>query len=64
VAGTYALPQGRLELKQAFQMLSGTLTTGGKTYALEGRVRGEAVEFRAGGREYRGRVSQGRLELR
>jgi hypothetical protein len=63
VAGKYALPIGQLELKQRFQMLSGTLTTGGKTFALEGRVRGEAVEFRAGGREYRGRFSQGRLTL-
>lgn len=64
VAGKYSLPQGELELKQEFQMLSGTLATGGTTYALEGRVRGEALEFRAGGREYRGRLSGGKLVLR
>ena len=64
VAGTYALPQGELTLKQNFQMLSGTLRTEGKTFALEGRVRGEEVAFKAGGREYRGRLNGGQLELR
>jgi precorrin-6B methylase 2 len=64
VAGSYALPQGELELKQQFQMLSGTLCTGGKTFALAGRVRGEDVFFAAGGKQYRGRMSGGQLELR
>jgi len=64
VAGKHALPIGELELKQKFQMLSGTLRAGGTNYALEGRVRGDEVAFRAGGREYRGRLSGGKLELR
>jgi len=63
VAGTYSLPQGELELKQQFQMLHGTLTTGGKTFALEGRVRGEDLSFHAGGREYRGGLLGGKLFL-
>jgi hypothetical protein len=63
VAGRYVLPQGELELRQAFQVLHGTLTTGGKTYALQGRVRGDAVSFRAGPREYRGRMTGGTLRL-
>ena len=63
VAGTYRLPQGEVALKQHFQMLHGTLTAGGKTFALEGRVRGEAVSFHAGGREYRGRMRGGKLVL-
>src|SRR5688500_9747429 len=41
VAGTYQVPQGELTLKQQFQMLSGTLRTEGKTFALQGRVNGE-----------------------
>ena len=64
VAGSYSLPQGELVLKQAFQKLSGTLRTGGATYALDGRVRGDELEFRAGGREYRGRMKGKTLELR
>ena len=64
VAGNYRLPQGELSLQQEFQMLSGTLRTGGKTLALEGRVRGEEVSFRAGGRQYRGRMNGKTLELR
>ncbi|MGB5080258.1 MAG: SAM-dependent methyltransferase, partial [Burkholderiales bacterium] len=65
VAGDYRLPQGDLVLRQKFQMLSGTLSAGGRTYELEGgRVRGEEITFRAGGREYRGRVKGKDLELR
>ena len=64
VAGSYSLPQGELELKQEFQMLSGTLKTEGKTFALQGRMRGEEVTFRAGGRQYRGRMNGTQLELK
>lgn len=64
VAGRHALPIGELELKQTFQMLSGTLRADGTTYVVEGRVRGEEIVFRAGGREYRGRMSGGKLALR
>jgi len=64
VAGKYPLPVGKLVLKQEFQMLSGTLRTGGTTYVLQGRVRGEEVSFQAGGKEYRGRMKGKLLELR
>ena len=64
VAGTHKLPQGELNLKQDFQMLSGTLRTEGKTHALQGKVRGDEIAFKAGGLEYRGKVNGGRLELR
>jgi len=64
VGGTYKIPQGELFLSQEFQMLSGTLRTGGAPVPVAGRVRGEAISFKAGGREYRGRVSGGKLELR
>jgi precorrin-6B methylase 2 len=63
VAGTYSLPQGEVTLKQQFQMLSGTLKTGGKTFALKGRVRGEEIRFSAGGKQYRGRLNGKQLEL-
>jgi len=64
VAGSYDIPQGKLVLKQQFQMLSGTLRTEGKTYALQGRVRGEDVSFSAGGLSFQGRMNGKRLELR
>ena len=65
VAGTHKLPQGELTLKQEFQMLSGSFRTEGKTLAIaNGRVRGEEVSFKAGGKDYRGRVSNGKLELK
>ena len=64
VTGTHKLPQGEVTLKQTYQMLSGTLSTEGKNYALEGKVRGEDVTFKAGGREYRGRMNGKSLELR
>ena len=65
VAGTHKLPQGELTLKQEYQMLTGTLRTEGKNIAIaNGRVRGEEISFRAGGKDYRGRVVNGKLELR
>jgi len=64
VAGNYKLPQGELTLKQEFQVLFGTLRTEGKTFALEGKVRGEDITFKAGGKEYHGRMNGKSLELR
>jgi hypothetical protein len=64
VAGTHKIPQGEVSFKQEFQMLTGTLRADGKTFALEGRVNGEEIAFRAGGREYRGRMNGNRLEVR
>jgi hypothetical protein len=64
VAGTHKLPQGELVLKQEFQMLSGTLASGGKTLPVEGKVRGTEVVFAAGGKEYYGSVNGKQLTLR
>jgi precorrin-6B methylase 2 len=64
VAGRYQLAQGDLNLRQDFQMLSGTLTADGRTVPLEGKVLGEAISFTAGGREYHGRLNGRRLELK
>jgi precorrin-6B methylase 2 len=64
VAGSYSVPQGEVTLKQQFQMLSGTLRTGGRTLALKGKVNGEEIAFSAGGKEYRGRLNGKQLELK
>jgi hypothetical protein len=63
VAGTYRVPAGELTLKQTYQMLSGTLQAEGKTFAVEGKVRGEEITFTAGGRTYRGKMNGRSLEL-
>jgi precorrin-6B methylase 2 len=63
VAGTYTVPDGEVTLKQTYQMLSGTMRTGGKTFALKGKVNGEEVSFSAGGKQYKGRLNGKQLEL-
>jgi SAM-dependent methyltransferase len=64
VGGTHKLPQGELTLKQQYQMLTGTLKTGGKAVPVKGKVLGEEVSLNAGGREYRGRFDGKKLELK
>ena len=63
VAGTHQTPHGELLLKQQFQMLTGTLRSGGRTVALQGKVNGEEVAIKAGGRDYRGRMVGRQLQL-
>ena len=63
-AKTYKLPLGELVLKQKYQMLSGTLSSEGKTYVVEGRVRGNSVSLMAGGRKYSGKMNKEILELK
>jgi precorrin-6B methylase 2 len=62
--GSHKIPDGQLVLKQSFQMLSGTLKTADRSVPVEGRVRGEEVTFKAGSREYRGRMNGKTLELK
>jgi precorrin-6B methylase 2 len=64
VEGTHKTPQGEVKFEQRFQMLTGTLTAGGKTAKLEGRVRGEDITFTSAGKTYRGRMNGQALELR
>ena len=62
VAGTWRLGDGELTLEQQFQMVTGTLRTGGETVAVEdGRLRGAEFTFRAAGASYTGRVRGDRM---
>jgi SAM-dependent methyltransferase len=63
VAGTHKLPQGELVLKQQFQVLSGTLSSEGKTLPVTGKVNGTDVTFTAGGKEYHAKANGKQLEL-
>lgn len=62
VDGTWRLTDGArdgtLELTQTFQMLTGTLTIGTEVIPItSGRLRGEAIDFEAGGTRYTGRAA-------
>ena len=58
VTGSWALAQGQLTLQQTYQMISGTLTVGGKPATIaNGRVRGTEVAFTAEGRNHIGKVT-------
>ena len=64
VAGSYKTAAGDLVLKQEFQMLKGTLTAGGKTVPVEGKVLGEEITLTTGAKTLRGKKNGAALELR
>ena len=57
VDGEWKLADGKLTLHQDFQNLTGTITTGGKTMELIGKMDGEKISFNAAGAEYAGVVN-------
>ena len=63
VEGTWRLPQGDLTLAQTFQMLSGTLATGGGSAQIaNGKMNGDRITFTVGGASYSGRVKGNSIE--
>jgi SAM-dependent methyltransferase len=63
VEGTWRLGQGELTLKQSFQMISGTLRSGGNgTPIANGKLSGDQISFSAAGAQYTGRVSGEAIE--
>ena len=63
VEGRWRTPGGELVLRQDFQMVSGVVTTGGKSVRVaNGRLRGDAISFTAGDATYAGQVSLGRID--
>jgi hypothetical protein len=57
VEGTWRIGGGQLTLKQEFQMISGTLKSGGNaTQITNGKLDGEHISFIAGADQYTGRV--------
>jgi precorrin-6B methylase 2 len=57
VEGTWILPQGKLTLKQEFQMISGTLESGATVAPVNGKLSGDQITFSAGNVSYTGRVN-------
>src|SRR5215831_14388782 len=62
VSGTWKLSQGELNLKQTFQMISGTLKNGNFTTPISGKLTGDQISFTAGGAQYIGRVNGNAIE--
>src|SRR5262249_55810595 len=62
VSGTWKLSQGELNLKQTFQMISGTLRNGNVTTPISGKLTGDQISFTAGGAQYIGRVNGNAIE--
>lgn len=63
IEGTWQLPQGKLTLKQDFQMISGSLETRGSTIQIEnGNLRGDQISFSADGDQYTGSVNASTIE--
>ena len=63
VEGKWKLTEGELTLKQEFQMISGTLTTGSKIIDItSGRLRGNEITFTAGSDIYTGIVDVNKIE--
>jgi SAM-dependent methyltransferase len=57
VAGTWKMPQGELALEQKFQVISGTLSSGGKKVPItNGRLNGDQITFTIGDVSYAGQV--------
>ena len=62
VAGTWTTPQGKLELKQKFQFISGTLASGNVVAPVKGRLDGAGITFTAADTQYSGRVNGTAIE--
>jgi hypothetical protein len=62
VDGTWRLPQGELAITQSFQMISGTLASGGSSTPISGKLRGDEITFTAGTAQYTGHVNGSTME--
>ncbi len=63
VAGTWRLPEGSVTLKQDYQMVSGTLTTGNQTAPISGKLVGDQITMTGAGQEFVGRVVGNVIEV-
>jgi hypothetical protein len=62
VEGRWKSTQGEVEFKQAFQQVAGNVRTRNGPVALNGRLRGDQLTFKAAGVEYSGRVNGNTIE--
>jgi SAM-dependent methyltransferase len=57
VEGTWKTQEGELALKQRFQAITGTLTSGNVTAPVKGKLAGAEIAFSAGAAQYQGKVN-------
>jgi hypothetical protein len=62
IGGTWRVGSDALELKQEFQMVSGTLTSGGQTTPVSGSLKGSDLALKVGSRMISGRVDGNRID--
>ena len=63
VEGTWKLPQGEVELRQSFQMISGAFrAVADRLPVVDGRLSGDRISFNIGNARYTGRVSGNTME--
>jgi hypothetical protein len=62
IGGTWRVGSDVLELKQEFQMLSGTWTTGGQATPVSGSLRGTDLTLKAGDRSITARVQGNQID--
>ena len=63
VGGQWRASDSELTLTQDFQMVSGTLTVGGKPVPVSGQLNGREITLKAGARVYTGRAGDTEIEL-
>jgi SAM-dependent methyltransferase len=62
VNGTWKLGQGEMNLKQTFQVISGTLKNGNGVAQVSGKLNGDEITFTAGEAQYVGKVNGNTME--
>src|SRR5712671_810780 len=63
VEGAWQLPQGMLNLRQQFQVISGTMASGTTTAPITAAtLQGDQISFSAGGVQYTGRVNNNSMQ--
>jgi hypothetical protein len=62
VSGTWKSSQGDIVINQKFQVVTGTVGNGAQSTPITGKLRGDQLTFTAGGADYSGKVSGGRID--
>ena len=64
IGGVHNTALGELTLRQEYQVVTGTMRTEGNTFPVAGKVLGQDLLLTADGRQLRGKINGGRIELR
>ena len=62
VHGVWKLADGELNIRQTFQIITGTIKVGTSLNVIEGKLNAEHISFNAGAENYTGRVTGNRID--